>query len=308
MPVQPPTREALHAILDQLDQAILSHEDWFAGLNRALVCRLPPDPRNLAKDAHRECRFGQWYYGDPHPCLQDHPAFAAIEYEHALMHRLAAQVLNNATETDKVNTEHYDHFAGALDRLRLQITTLKRELMDSLFNLDPLTGTNNRVGLLTRLRELQELVRRKVEYCSIAMFDLDKFKRVNDSFGHTAGDEVLKTVARYLLDNTRPYDTVFRYGGEEFLLAMQNTDVDTAYRQCERLRAGIATLAFDLPARKSAQVTTSVGVAALDPDVYVEKSIERADRAMYAAKATGRDRVHRWTSELGQSPAGNYGA
>lgn len=288
------TMEELQTILGQLDQAMHNHQVWFEGITRTLVCRLPYDRRDVREDAHRECQFGQWYYNDASESLRQHPGFSAIEQEHALMHRLASKLLVEGASCEPISDIAYDQFANSVARLRLQITSLQREMQDSLFNLDPLTGANTRVGMLTRLREQHELVKRKAQLCSLAMMDLDHFKDVNDEYGHRVGDMVLKSVVRYMQGQVRPYDKIFRYGGEEFLLCMQNTDMKTAEVLVDRLREGIEALDIEADAGTTLRITASFGVAPLDPDVFVEESVQRADQALYLAKEQGRNRVVTW--------------
>jgi diguanylate cyclase (GGDEF)-like protein len=193
-----------------------------------------------------------------------------------------------------VSQNDYDNFANALDRLRLQIDTMRRELEDSLYNRDPTTGAESRIGMLTRLREMLELVRRRVQHCCVAIMDLDHFKAVNDTYGHLTGDKVLAGAVRYLQDNLRPYDKVFRYGGEEFLIALQNTDPQAALSLIERLREGLASSALAQAGSEPIRATASFGIAPLDPDASVEVSLERADKALYEAKSAGRNRVQIW--------------
>jgi len=287
-------QEELQVILGQLDHALHNHQVWFEAILRTLVCHLPHDRRDVREDSHRECQFGQWYYRDAGEGLRQHPAFVAIEQEHERMHGLAARLLIEGAGDRPINAIDYDHFANSVERLRLQITSLQRELQDSMFNLDPLTGANSRVGMLTRLREQHELVKRKAQLCSLAMMDLDLFKEINDTYGHRAGDTVLKRVVQHMLEHIRPYDKLFRYGGEEFLLCMQQTDVQAAAQLAERLRQGIESLDIDVGEENSVHITASFGVAPLDADVFVEESVHRADQAMYRAKKEGRNRVVIW--------------
>jgi diguanylate cyclase (GGDEF)-like protein len=180
----------------------------------------------------------------------------------------------------------------------LQLYTLKRELEDGIHNLDPLTGANSRIGMLTWLREQQELVKRHVQTCCIAMMDLDHFKMVNDVYGHMAGDRGLATAARYVMEHLRPYDKLFRYGGEEFLICMQNTNAASGYEIVERVRQGIAATPIDYDGKGIIQITASFGLTLLDPDMRVEQSIERADKAMYAAKSAGRNCTRIWDASM----------
>ncbi len=283
--------QQLQTAIAQLDQAIYSHEQWHKNLLRTLVARLPPDAPDLKPDAHSRCRFGQWYESDPTGFLHEFPAFTALGQAHEQMHQSARHVLQRVADGLPVSASDLDHFNNLLDRMRLEIQSLRRELAEMAENRDPLTGARNRASLLSDLREQQALVRRSVQQCALAMIDLDRFKDVNDRYGHAAGDAVLTSTVHCLQSLVRPYDRIYRYGGEEFLLCMPNTAIDVAMGIVERLRAAVAAQQIRSGGGPSLQVTASFGVTALDGTCPVEESIDRADKAMYQAKTAGRDRV-----------------
>ena len=290
--------EELQAVLQELTQAIYNHEQWHKDLTRTLLCRLPYDRRDVAQDAHRHCRFGQWYYGEATQPLQAHVAFCAMGVAHEHMHQCAAQLLRfSAGETPGVPTD-YDNFSNALDRLRLQIFTLKHEIEESIYNRDMLTGAENRIGMLTKLRELLELVKRRAQQCCVVIMDLDHFKRINDTHGHVIGDQVLAAAVRCVRENLRPYDKVFRYGGEEFLISLQHADAETGRAVIERIRVRLSATMVAHDRGKPIVVTASFGVTSLDPAVTIEESINRADQALLAAKAAGRNRLQIWEPSL----------
>lgn len=297
MPMLNITHDDSRIVILQLDQAIYNHNQWHDSLLRTLVCRLPYDSRDVEKDAHRNCRFGQWYYNHPPHELRNHPSFIAIETEHERMHRLAASLLMRETAGETVSLLDYENFNNSVNNTRLQLQTLKHELEELLFNHDPLTRAYSRIGMLTKLRELLELVKRNVESCCVAMVDLDHFKTVNDVHGHLAGDQVLSVIAGDIMARLRPYDRLFRYGGEEFLISMPHTDSKSGLNVVERLREGIAAGSINSEG-KEIRITASFGLTLLDPDVSVEKTVERADRAMYAAKSSGRNCTQIWDSSL----------
>lgn len=288
----------LDNILVQINQAIDSHDQWYHQLMRTLICKLPPDQRDLAKDSHTLCRFGQWYYQYSNPALRSHPTFAAIENEHKLLHEQISGLLQVSMVQDKpIDVQSFDRFANTLERMRLLLFSLQHEIEGDLNNIDPLTGTYNRFSMLAILREQQELVARGVSSCSVAMLDIDFFKQVNDQYGHRTGDHALTHIAATLLKGLRPYDKLFRYGGEEFVILFPNTPVDTAMLVSERMRQLVETTPFDvngLPVR----MTISIGLAAVEANVGVEVSIGQADSAMYAAKQNGRNRVKLWEPSL----------
>jgi diguanylate cyclase len=292
------SRDELQAIIAQLKESLNNHQQWHGALIRTLVCHLPGDKHDLSDTAHTECRFGQWYYSPAPEKLRKHPGFIALGEEHQRMHHMAKLLLLAEGAGNPVTSLDFDNFANALDRLRLEIFALERELENSLFNHDALTGAITRFGILPTLREQQELVKRHAQLCYIAMMDLDNFKAVNDLHGHAAGDKVLAESVRYLIKHLRPYDKVFRYGGEEFLLCMPYTELAAGLDRVKELNAGIAALEIDIGGKEPIHVEASFGLALLDPDISVEKSIDRADKALYAAKAAGRNRVVAWDSSM----------
>ncbi len=290
--------EFMRTALAELDQALFNHGQWCDSLYSTLICRLPPDERDLDPEAHRKCRFGQWYYGPGSMHLHSHRGFQEVAMEHQRMHQYAATLLGAATRQVQISLQDYERFDNALTRLRLEILTLKRDLEDGLYNLDPLTGAASRIGMLTKLREEQELIKRKVHSSCIAMMDLDQFKAVNDTHGHVTGDRVLAEFARYIIAHLRPYDLFFRYGGEEFLLCLKDTDCAMGLGLVERLRHEASSIDHRANGSGTIQVTVSVGLTLLDPDVLVEESIDRADKALYHAKSDGRNQSAIWNPSM----------
>lgn len=288
------SREDLQKSIEQLDQALYNHQQWYNALTRTLVCRLAGDDHDLSPTAHKACRFGQWYYGDKIPeKLKEHAGFIAIGEEHAHMHQLCTQLLVE-NSSNSIKTIDYDKFANALERMRLEIMALKRELDDTLYNHDPMTGAITRVSMLPILREYQELIKREGKDCCIAMMDIDLFKKVNDAHGHIVGDRVLADLISFTTKNIRPYDKVFRYGGDEFLIFMQNTSITVGVEVITRLRTGINCLEIDVGTQHPMQTSVSFGLAMLDASLPVEESIDRADKALYLAKSNGRNCVKVW--------------
>jgi diguanylate cyclase len=289
--------EQMRSALKELEQASYNHDQWAETLYGTLICRLTPDERDTSRDSHHQCRFGQWYYRSGLTALKNYPGFAEIGLEHERMHQYAASLLRSSLDGVPISIKDYERFVTALKRMHLEIATVQRELESTLFNLDPLTGTPSRVGMLTKLRELQEFVRRNHD-CTVAMMDLDFFKSVNDKYGHLVGDKVLVGFARYIMAHLRPYDRVFRYGGEEFLICLSDTGLQAGHDILERLREELGSLQFESDGQGPFHVTVSFGVASLDGDAPVEQSIDRADRALYVAKTTGRNRVVDWDASM----------
>jgi diguanylate cyclase (GGDEF)-like protein len=157
---------------------------------------------------------------------------------------------------------------------------------------DPLTGLWNRLATADALRrELKRSARQK-QSVSVIMADLDRFKSVNDTHGHLCGDAALREAAERLVSSVRAYDTVGRYGGEEFMLVLPDCNIQGALRQAERIRGKFARDPFDLPEGRI-PVTLSLGVASVEATEGREHEvlIWAADQALYRAKARGRNCV-----------------
>lgn len=156
---------------------------------------------------------------------------------------------------------------------------------------DPLTGLYNRRHLDNNLeREFLRAKRYKNEL-SIAVIDIDFFKKVNDTYGHLCGDYVLKEVAYMILDTLRKTDMVFRYGGEEFVAILTETPLDRAVIPLERLRNAVENYPFEYNGEKF-QVTISIGVSSTKTETETSgEFLDYADKALYFAKNQGRNRV-----------------
>ncbi|MHC5209815.1 MAG: GGDEF domain-containing response regulator [Planctomycetota bacterium] len=164
---------------------------------------------------------------------------------------------------------------------------------------DVLTGLFNRRYGAERLDELMSQCRRYGRLLSVVLLDIDHFKRVNDTLGHAAGDEVLRHVTRELRSASRASDIVVRWGGEEFLFIFPETDLSQAATIVDRFRARLAEAPILLNvAKTSMPLTISGGIAELEEHDTRETFVERADQALYRAKETGRNRLI--ASQLGE--------
>ena len=155
---------------------------------------------------------------------------------------------------------------------------------------DPLTGTGNRIAMDQTLQREIDMARRHTQPLSLLMLDIDHFKRINDTHGHSAGDEVLKAVANSIKNQLRNVDMVFRFGGEEFLILLSNTSREAAAMVGERLR--YAAQAEDYQADETLiELTVSLGCSTLLPGESAQSLLRRADSALYVAKREGRNRL-----------------
>ncbi|WP_169735511.1 GGDEF domain-containing protein [Halomonas halodenitrificans] len=161
---------------------------------------------------------------------------------------------------------------------------------------DPLTGLLNRGALTLHLDKLQawrlqQQVDGGLPACAILMMDIDHFKQINDTHGHSVGDRVLTEFAQILIEQTRPEDSVARYGGEEFIVLLLNADPVQASRVAERIRNAVDQHHFTDHELQRVPLTTSVGVASLRNREAPQAALKRADDALYYAKQSGRNCV-----------------
>jgi two-component system, cell cycle response regulator len=157
---------------------------------------------------------------------------------------------------------------------------------------DPLTGLNNRRFLETHLATMLDEAQRRRTPLSLMIFDIDHFKKVNDTYGHGCGDEVLKGFADRLRKVVRGGDLLCRLGGEEFVIVMPNSSIEVAARVAERTRSAIQDEDFVIDsAGQRISITVSIGVAGRGRDGDPDSLYRRADRALYRSKSEGRNRV-----------------
>ncbi len=178
---------------------------------------------------------------------------------------------------------------------------MKNRVLAEVSARDALTGLYNRWYVMEKIESEMNRSLRHGSPVALLMLDIDHFKRINDSFGHAAGDNVLRSFGQVLRDSCRVYDVPGRYGGEEFCIILPETRVGNTTAVAERIRQRLAASRFDVGADQ-VSITASIGIAGMDSvadDGLVTSAalIERADRALYSAKHRGRNRVEVWPAE-----------
>ena len=155
---------------------------------------------------------------------------------------------------------------------------------------DPLTETGNRIAMQQTLKREVDIARRTLQPLSVLMVDIDHFKRINDTHGHLIGDQALKAVASALKESLRNVDMVFRFGGEEFMVLLSNTNREAASMVGERLRMAVLGIQYLVESR-AIELSVSLGCATLLPGESMESLLRRADNALYVSKRDGRNRL-----------------
>ncbi|MBZ0106106.1 MAG: diguanylate cyclase [Sulfuricella denitrificans] len=287
--------ELLNA-LRELDAGIHKHASWLKELHRSLICSSEGMSADMLDDAHCHCQFGLWYYGQPHPELQGDAGFETIGKLHKAVHDNARVLLLKSREGQMISPGEYNQFMDMALQFKFEIRRIQTNIINQVCVVDHLTGVWNRSSMMHKLEEEHERMARSEQTCCICMMDLDNFKRVNDAHGHPGGDLVLQAATQLLHKRLRKYDSVFRYGGEEFLLCLPSTTLEDAQVLMERLRSELETLPIELKSSGSPiHVSASFGLAMMNPDETVGSTIEQADHALLCAKANGRNKVCIWS-------------
>ncbi len=217
---------------------------------------------------------------------------AAIESRLKAMRGALKDFLDHERERREQNVSRSQTLSAKMQQLETETNELRARLEASQAEarVDTLTGVPNRLALEDQLYKEYERARRHGHTLSYALLDLDHFKRINDTHGHAAGDKVLQQVATLCSKNLRTNDFFARYGGEEFVILLPDTEAAGAVTVASKLREAIARVRFHRSGRP-VEVTLSIGVAQLRQGDSMEALFERADKALYQAKRTGRDRV-----------------
>ncbi|OAZ13571.1 diguanylate cyclase [Thalassospira indica] len=291
--------DAERDILAELEKALGEHIALLLRWNRKLILPGQPAISDADEDDH-DCDFGAWYALNRHNRLIDQPAMRALATTHQQLHDSAKRLLSAHDVDHEVDSAEFDMMALRAESFFAQLRRLERAFRTARSDVDPLTGTYNRQTMMGDLNAERERAIRTGVPTAIALIDLDHFKSVNDTYGHQAGDLVLQSVAGILQSHVRPFDKVYRYGGEEFLVCLPNADMKQCARVLERLRRVIEASPVTISDDVILPVTASIGAAPMTKNRSTEQIIEKADKALYAAKEGGRNRVRVWRNPDGK--------
>ncbi|WP_157829167.1 GGDEF domain-containing protein [Colwellia sp. 75C3] len=208
-----------------------------------------------------------------------------IEALHNQLQSIAVLLSSQFKDTGKIDIDHYENFLAQNDMFFELLWKLATEVISAQYQFDPLTKLLNRRAFQPILIHELSRVNRKETKTSLVLIDLDNFKEVNDTFGHDTGDQILREFSDVLRASIRESDCASRHGGEEFLLCLPDTDMETAQPVIERL----SKLISDNEYSEKIKVTASFGIALLNGDT--KQSIINADKAMYQSKANGKNQV-----------------
>jgi diguanylate cyclase len=218
----------------------------------------------------------------------------------ALRERVRGRLTIIATHLQEFRAREGARVSAQLDRtqrMRVRVSDLEREIHglhkslqeeQSLRMIDALTGIPNRAAYDDRIRHEFMRWQRENTPVSVLAWDIDRFKEINDAYGHSAGDKVLRVIAQHLAQHVRGTDFVARYGGEEFVMILAGTDAAQASVTADKIRVGIENMGFHFH-NKPVAVTASCGITTFRGEDTPETIFDRADRALYRAKDGGRN-------------------
>lgn len=280
----------MNLVADAVSTSVDIHRQWARIVNEILACRLSDFSEcNTITDQSENSFFTVIEQLRDIPMLEE--KLDALEKLKVKTHQLADMLIKSMQESGEVCLHSYRDFSHSHAQFLRFARDLERHLWMEYANVDQLTGVLNRKVMDTLLDSELRKIQATGEPCILVMADIDHFKKVNDTYGHSVGDEVLRTIATILKHAIRKTDMLFRYGGEEFLICMPGFTVQEGIHHIDKIRQKIALNMFTIENKASFSVTTSFGIALMSNNTQVTDTISQADEALYRAKANGRNRI-----------------
>lgn len=278
-------------LITELDAAVEAHMGWTRRVLRCAVLRASPGEDVLTPQAHSLCRFGVWYRSNrAHFEALDAPGAQRIEAVHQAMHDAIRAICTDTLAGQSGRPDDLDAFERSQTELLGLLARFKTLILSNAMRHDPLTGLPLRYGLESDFTHCLKDARRNGNLLYVVMIDVDRFKRINDRYGHPVGDRVLRHLADTLRSSLRGNEPLYRFGGEEFLWLMQCKSVAEAGQSAERLLAAIRSTPVPVGGDAQVTLTVTLGLALATEQEVLSSTIERADRALYQGKNAGRDR------------------
>jgi len=278
-------------LVDELDAAVEAHMNWTRRILRCVVLRVAPGEDVLAPAAHTLCDFGGWFEANrSHFEVLDGAATLRIEDVHRGMHDAIRTICTDVLAGRPGQAGDLDTFEQSQSDLLGLLARFKTLILSNAVRHDPLTGLPLRYGIESDFALCQKDARRNRNRLYIVMIDADHFKRINDRYGHPAGDLALHHLAGTLRGTLRANEPLYRFGGEEFLLLMQCKSSQAAEQTARRIVNTVRAAPVQVSDAESLALTVTLGIAEVGEGEALSSAIKRADAALYAGKQAGRDR------------------
>lgn len=267
-------------------RSLNSHFEYFRKFLESLLCE-----SEFQNVKHAECDFGKWLSYDGKSVIDDDSIYQQVKQFHKNFHNLIDICF--AYKQHNLYKEMF-FIVKDIESISLwlanEVAYISAKIMSIEFSKDFLTGLLNRRALNQILNKHLEISEFTGQPMSLVITDIDFFKKINDTYGHLAGDAVLKHFASILKENLRKSDYVFRLGGEEFLILLPNTSLEEARRISENLRQKVenSPLSYE---DKIIRFTASFGISELHNHKHIDEIIKDADEKLYKAKREGRNRI-----------------
>ncbi len=276
---------------NEAKNAIIEHLNWIQQI--LIKIKNPKKNVQLELDSER-CLFSKWLENPELTYFLNEYTKEEIKKIHNQIHILAEEIFYYLREKDYFKIlVRYPYFLKKSEFLVLIIMSQVAEYEIKTSIIDPMTKTLNRKNLEKILTNTIETSYYSRQPLTIAMIDIDNFKEINDTYGHQAGDKVLKEIANLIKNNIRNSDFLFRYGGEEFLIILNGADEKAGYAVAEKIRKKIEEANFNLKG-KNIKITVSIGLNTIRVNrkkVNLFEFVERADLNLYKAKKLGKNKV-----------------
>lgn len=281
----------IDTFIAELDAAVEAHMNWTRRILRCAVLHEPPGDDVLDPQAHTLCRFGAWFMENrSHFEALDTAATLSVESVHHSMHdatRSLCSRIMNGTAGHPDDLERFERSQAELIHLLASFKTLS---LSKAVRCDPLTELPLRYSIENDFGLCQKEARRNHTLLYAVMIDIDHFKRVNDTYGHPAGDRVLQHLVGTLKRTLRANEPLYRFGGEEFLWLLKCQSREEAKQSARRVLATVGTTPVPISADETLRLTITLGLAQAGETEDFSSVLKRADAALYEGKQSGRNR------------------
>lgn len=284
------TQEKLESLSKGLVRGLESHVSWTQRLLRCCLLRESPGENTFRPNAHELCRFGLWFMRvRPDLELIDTVVTQQIALSHEGMHVAVRTMCAKALEGIVASSSELDDYEYNQNKMVTLLHAMQQKIADISMRHDVLTGLPLRHGLEYAFELRSNDTIRTGQALWLVMIDLDKFKSVNDNYGHAVGDMALRHVSEIMSTHLRQNDVLIRFGGEEFLALFIVPKNDSIITLIERLLEAIRTTPLHTPSDLVLPLTATIGVARVRVRESLSSAVDRADYALLKGKTFGRD-------------------